>query len=286
MLSFTLSDVYLKINPQVCCRDNRLQIKINKWCHEGRKLYFDTACKIIYPLMGLHEFSRSFYICWEILTHNKLSFSNQLWVFHMSLNGFAAAVQKKNPGLVEIISPQKAHFVTSRDKILDEQELWEDTQIMLNMLADDGGLFLQLGQIHTHSVQVLLWIFFQLFREVKLTKPKASYSFSVDKYLLATGFNSKMYQGFQTLALHQYTDECPVSWFGYIASVENKFIQAREEQQQHAVVVTDIILAKKPFITSTELCELATTCHSGEQVRLYRKRYLESQQLHGAGSRQ
>jgi len=284
MRTVRLKETFQKCTPQLFHRDDVLALKMNQWKTQGRVTFFDTACRLINPLSGLAEtvhVALVFFKMYEIFCEDEKLFADlpaKLGTVVVGDEQSGLQVCRKYFGKDRIQQQQQqqrapVHLVIINS--FDSVDLtWNTVAGILDRLSAGGALIVCLGELYHSHAQVLIWVLYQVFREVHICKPKVSNVFDNEKFAVCHGFQPEKKMDLSDWG--KILEMCPLPWFSYIAETERVFQQDQEIAQRRAERLTKLLVFHKPFANRHALNKMTNLCLMGANKQKYCLNYLET----------
>jgi hypothetical protein len=283
MRAIRLEDSFRGRTPKLFHRDDVLTLKMNRWKEQGRGSFFETASRLINPLSALplvihpNKTPMSFFKAYEIFVKNKDLFQKLPKKFRI--------FSKEDTGIVEA---SQLYFGTERTNgakvYLATVISFENVEITLKKigeltehLCNEGALLVALGEMYQSRVQLLLWVLYQLFEDVRLYKPLVSNVFDNEKFAICNGFTRKIRINITDWG--KLLESCPLPWFSYISEIESLFQKEKEIAQRRAENLTKLLVFHRPFANANSLGKMSTLCLSGSNIKKYCKKYIDTLEL-------
>jgi hypothetical protein len=123
--------------------------------------------------------------------------------------------------------------------------LWDHAFRCMHLLSSGGDLVFGIHESYQRTTQILLWVLSQNFTTISLHKPSMVSRISTCKYVVCSGLLPRRRYTDAIVGLDPMllADDCPLTWFSYMTSIQNKFTETSECQIAQMLMLYDRLIA-------------------------------------------
>jgi hypothetical protein len=157
----------------------------------------------------------------------------------------------------------------------------------LDLLTEKGLFIFKITEFYQHETKALLWILFNVFDSVVITKPHVSPCCSSTKYVVCSWFQKSKYvtqfkhigsannQGPERLFLIKM----PFEWSYWLTGKQNELRIIQEDWQQKALQLCKILINTAPILSELQLKTLLQICWKDVNIREFAQTFLKKIQI-------
>lgn len=174
-------------------------------------------------------------------------------------------------GEIDDKSPENAIFPVIMNQIF----------VSLEVLADGGLLVIKIQEFYQHETKLVLWLLYNVFQKVSITKPKTSACSNNSKYVVCSCFRRSVYvQKYQeTCAKIRKTNntlllEFPLGWSHWLTDKQNQYTLIKEKWITKSLHTCNILLTEAPYLSQKELDMLVGICWKDANIRQFMNSFI------------